>query len=85
MDNIFIQKSIVMGIGAMTEDDLDLSDSSQMIEKPKAADNAELIEQYLQKGSSGNQHMDLRVKATCNGLGMALQWINEHGQENKSN
>lgn len=28
MDNIFIQKSIVMGIGAMTEDDLDLSDSS---------------------------------------------------------
>lgn len=29
MDNIFIQKSIVMGIGAMTEDDLDLSDSSE--------------------------------------------------------
>jgi len=28
VDNIFIQKSIVMGIGAMTEDDLDLSDSS---------------------------------------------------------
>ena len=31
MDNIFIQKSIVMGIGAMTEDDLDLSDSSKFI------------------------------------------------------
>ena len=30
MDNIFIQKSIVMGIGAMTEDDLDLSDSSSI-------------------------------------------------------
>jgi hypothetical protein len=29
VDNIFIQKSIVMGIGAMTEDDLDLSDSSE--------------------------------------------------------
>ena len=33
MDNIFIQKSIVMGIGAMTEDDLDLSDSSNLITK----------------------------------------------------
>jgi hypothetical protein len=31
VDNIFIQKSIVMGIGAMTEDDLDLSDSSLLI------------------------------------------------------
>jgi hypothetical protein len=30
VDNIFIQKSIVMGIGAMTEDDLDLSDSSKI-------------------------------------------------------
>lgn len=33
MNNIFIQKSIVMGIGAMTEDDLDLSDSSNLITK----------------------------------------------------
>ena len=33
MDNIFIQKSIVMGIGAMTEDDLDLSDSSAIINR----------------------------------------------------
>jgi len=32
VDNIFIQKSIVMGIGAMTEDDLDLSDSSHIFD-----------------------------------------------------
>ena len=31
MDNIFNLKSIVMGIGTMTEDDLDLSDSSHKI------------------------------------------------------
>ena len=30
MNNVFIQKSIVMGIGAMTEGDLDLSDSSRL-------------------------------------------------------
>ena len=33
MDNIFNLKSIVMGIGTMTEDDLDLSDSSNLITK----------------------------------------------------
>ena len=31
MNNVFIQKSIVMGIGAMTEGDLDLSDSSDYV------------------------------------------------------
>jgi hypothetical protein len=48
VDNIFIQKSIVMGIGAMTEDDLDLSDSSTIshtikYDGPKIARTRQLI------------------------------------------
>jgi anthranilate phosphoribosyltransferase len=47
----------------------------ETIEKPKAADNAVLIKAYIEKGSSGSQHFDLRVKATCEGLRQALEKI----------
>jgi hypothetical protein len=36
VDNIFNLKSIVMGIGTMTEDDLDLSDSSEKVNLVRA-------------------------------------------------
>ncbi len=53
-------------------------DVEQRIEHPKAVDNARLIEAYLKHGSSGDKHMDLRTKATCDGLSQALQWIKEN-------
>lgn len=51
----------------------------EKIEKPKAADNAKLIELYIKEGKSGNELFDLRVKVTCAGLAQALQWIKENG------
>jgi len=50
-------------------------DIEQMVEHSRAADNARLIEEYIAHGSSGNVHMDLRVKATCEGLKQALDWL----------
>ncbi len=47
----------------------------EMVEKPKAIDNARLIENYVKAGNSPHQHFDLRVKMTCEGLGQALQWL----------
>jgi hypothetical protein len=39
-----------------------------MIAKPKAVDNAKLIKKYIEQGSSGNEHFDLRVQLTSEGL-----------------
>ncbi len=47
----------------------------EMIENPKAPDNARLILAYAQQGASGNAHFDLRVKASYNGLQQGLDWL----------
>jgi len=62
----------------MTLDTVGGVDSEQMVEHPRAKDNAVLIENFLKEGSSGNVHFDLRLKATCEGLEKALQWLNAH-------
>ena len=54
-------------------------ETEEMIEKPKASDNAKLIETYVQEGASGNEHFDLRVKLTCEGLKQALEWLKGGG------
>ena len=46
-----------------------------MVEHPKASDNAQLIQNYVSKGLSGNERFDLRVKATTAGLQQALEWL----------
>jgi anthranilate phosphoribosyltransferase len=53
-------------------------DSEEMIEKPKASDNAKLIETYLKSGATGNKYFNLRVKITCEGLDQALMWLKEN-------
>jgi len=56
-------------------------DAEEMIAKPKASDNARLIENFLKGGTSADQgtgnikHFDLRVKMTCEGLKEALKWF----------
>jgi anthranilate phosphoribosyltransferase len=65
----------------MTLDQVGGVDIEQMVEKPKAQDNAALITRYLNEGTSGNIHMDLRVKATCDGLNQALGWIKENSHD----
>ena len=58
-------------------------DREEMIEKPKASDNARLIKEYVQKGFTGSaeqaignmKHFDLRVQSTCEGLNQALVWL----------
>jgi len=59
-------------------------DTEEMIEKPKAIDNARLIENFVKEGASAGQgtgnikHFDLRVKMTCEGLNQALAWLKEN-------
>ena len=60
-------------------------DMEEMIEKPKASDNAMFIKTYVQRGAanadqgSGNiKHFDLRVRSTCEGLTQALAWLKEN-------
>ena len=55
-----------------------LVDKEEMIEKPKAMDNARLIESYFKTGASASKHFDLRIKATCEGLNQALHWLKEN-------
>jgi anthranilate phosphoribosyltransferase len=63
-----------------------LVDMEEMIEKPKASDNARLIKDYVQKGLAGYasqgigniKHFDLRVQSTCEGLNQALAWLREN-------
>ena len=56
-------------------------DAEEVIEKPKAIDNARLIENFVRAGTSADQgtgnirHFDLRVKVTEEGLNQALGWI----------
>jgi len=56
-------------------------DMEEMIDRPKAVDNARLIKNYVQTGASAGQgtgnfkHFDLRVKMTCEGLRKALTWL----------
>ena len=49
--------------------------TEEMAEKPKALDNARLIETYVKSGLSGNKHFDLRVQSTGEGLQQALTWL----------
>jgi len=49
--------------------------AEEMIEKPKAVDNAGLIENYVRTGTSGNRYFDLRLQATSEGLSQALAWL----------
>ena len=53
-------------------------DTEEMIEKPKAPDNANLIETYLKAGASGNKHFDLRVKMTSEGLTPGFRVVEEN-------
>jgi len=59
-------------------------DAEEIIEKPKALDNARLIENFVETGTSADQgirnikHFDLRVKMTCEGLKEALTWLKEN-------
>ena len=41
-------------------------------------ENARLITAYTQKGSSGDEWFDLRVKATCEGFDQGLKWLKEY-------
>jgi len=58
-----------------------LVEIEEMVEKPKARDNARLIENFVKAGSSAEQgignikHFDLRVKSTSEGLQKALEWL----------
>lgn len=45
----------------------------EMVEKPEATDNARLIEKFVESGSSGNRHFDLRLKASCEGIAYGLE------------
>jgi len=59
-------------------------DREEMIEKPKAADNARLIENFVKAGTSADQRtgnikfFDLRVQSTCEGFNKALTWLKEN-------
>jgi len=50
-------------------------DVEEMIEGPKASDNAAFIKSYVEQGVSGNKHFDLRVQSTVDGLTQALAWF----------
>jgi anthranilate phosphoribosyltransferase len=44
---------------------------------PSLENNVALIEQYKNKGKTDNDLFNLRVKATCHGIHMALEWLNQ--------
>jgi len=50
-------------------------ETEEMIDKPRAVDNAKLINAYTSQGTSGNKHFDLRVKITIEGLEEAFKWF----------
>lgn len=47
----------------------------EKIEHPKAVDNARLIKDYISAGRTGHRHFDLRLRATCEGFRLAVDWI----------
>ena len=60
-------------------------DVEEMIEKPRALDNAKLIKAYVQRGATNVEQgtgdfkqFDLRVRSTCEGLQQALGWLREN-------
>jgi len=59
-------------------------ETEEMIERPKASDNAKLIESFVKKGTGAGQaignikHFDLRVKSTSAGLDQALAWLKDN-------
>lgn len=50
-------------------------DTEEKIEHPKAVDNVRLIKDYISAGRTGYTHFDLRVRATCEGFRLAVEWI----------
>jgi len=69
--------SVRQNDGSFKRDELIIENSpgvdvEEMIEGPKASDNANLIQNYVKMGLSGNVHFDLRVKSTCEGLKQAI-------------
>ncbi len=55
-------------------------ETEEKMEHPKAIDNARLIKEYMKASTSGNQHFDLRVKATCEGFRLAIRWLENNIQ-----
>jgi len=53
-------------------------DTEEMIEKPKAADNARLIESHVKAGASSSKHFDWRVQSTSQGLVQGLEWLKDN-------
>lgn len=49
----------------------------EKLDYPSLEENVRLIREYLNEGQTHNMHFNLRVKATCEGLKQAIQWINE--------
>ena len=53
-------------------------ETEEMLEKPRAKDNARLIQCYLNNGSSGSKHFDLRAQITSRGLEKCLMWLKQN-------
>lgn len=49
----------------------------EKLENPSLERNVELIRSYHLKRKTDSRHFDLRVKATCEGIRLAIHWINE--------
>ena len=47
----------------------------EKLENPSIDRNVELIRRYQHEGKTDSRHFDLRVKATCEGLRLAIEWI----------
>jgi len=49
----------------------------EKLSQPSLGENARLIKAYKEKGASGNEFFDYRVKITCEGLKKAIHWIKQ--------
>ncbi len=47
----------------------------EKLTQPSLSENARLIRAFKEKGSSGNENFDLRVKISCIGFQKAVEWI----------
>ncbi len=50
----------------------------EVLENPSLRENARLVKLFAEKDSTDNTLFDLRVKATCGGLRLALEWLKEN-------
>lgn len=50
-------------------------DTDERLDHPSAAENAQLIQAYRERGKTDNRLFDARVKVTVAGLNQALAWI----------